>query len=73
MQDGAIVHLTEDGTWKRKVPDDHVILRAHTPEFWRRRMFFLSRSKIFEQEGHYFEWSFDNNIVNRVLDGALKL
>ena len=23
MQDGAIVHLTEDGMQKREVPDDH--------------------------------------------------
>ena len=26
MQDGAIVHLTEDGVQKLKVPDDHMVM-----------------------------------------------
>ena len=33
MQDGAIVHLTENGMQKCKVPDDHVIMCVHTPTF----------------------------------------
>ena len=53
MQDGAIVHLTEDGMQKHKVPDDHVMLHMHTPEFQRRRTFFLSRTK-FQTRGAIF-------------------
>ena len=33
MQDGAIVHLTEDGAVTRKVPDDHVAAHMHTLGF----------------------------------------
>ena len=33
MQDGAIVHLTEDGMQKHKVPDDHVTMHMHTLRF----------------------------------------
>ena len=40
MQDGAIVHLTEDGTVTRKVPDDHVTARMHTPGFRTERTYF---------------------------------
>ena len=31
MQDGAIVHHTEDGMQKHKVLDDHMIMCVHTP------------------------------------------
>ena len=41
MQDGAIVHLTKDGTQKHKVPDDHVMPHVHTPGFQERRTCFL--------------------------------
>ena len=33
MQDGAIVHLTEDGAQKLEVPDDHVVMRVHASTF----------------------------------------
>ena len=46
MQDGAIVHLTEDGTVTRKVPDDHMTARMHTPGFWTEQMYFLKKEKI---------------------------
>ena len=41
MQDGAIVHLTEDGMQKHEVPDDHVVMHAHTSTFQRRWTCFL--------------------------------
>ena len=33
MQDGAIVHLTEDGMQKLEVPDDHVVMCMHVSPF----------------------------------------
>ena len=36
MQDGAIVHLTEDGMQKPEVPDDHVVMHMHASTFQRR-------------------------------------
>ena len=41
MRDGAIVHLTEDGTQKHKVLDDHVMPRMHTPGFRERQTCFF--------------------------------
>ena len=41
MQDGAIVHLTEDGAWELKVLDDHVMMRVHASTFQRSWMGFL--------------------------------
>ena len=41
MQDGAIVHLTEDGMQKCEVPDDHMIMRVHTPTFQREKICFF--------------------------------
>ena len=41
MRDGAIVHLTEDGTQKCEVPDDHVIMHVHTPTFQREKTCFF--------------------------------
>ena len=41
MQDGAIVHLTEDGTQKLKVPDDHMVMHMHASTFQRRWTCFL--------------------------------
>ena len=40
MQDGAIVHLTEDGMQKHKVPDDHMMPCTHTSTFQRRWTYF---------------------------------
>ena len=53
MQDGAIVHLTEDGTLKLEVPDDHVVMHVHASSFEREgRVFFSKRN--FGYQGHYF-------------------
>ena len=46
MQDGAIVHLTEDGAVTRKVPDDHVTARMHTPSFRGERTCFWTGATI---------------------------
>ena len=40
MQDGAIVHLTKDGTQKHKVPDDHMMMHMHASAFQGRWMCF---------------------------------
>ena len=41
MQDGAIVHLMEDGAVTQKVPDDHVTAHVHTPGFRTGRTYFF--------------------------------
>ena len=41
MQDGAIVHLMEDGAVTQKVLDDHVTACAHTPDFQREQTHFI--------------------------------
>ena len=43
MQDGAIVHLTEDGMQKLEVPDDHVVMHVHTSSFERGGCVFWSK------------------------------
>ena len=70
MQDGAIVHLTEDGTWKHKVPDDHVIMCVHTPTFWREKTCFFLWQIILEYQGHYFSLETDNNTIDCELDSS---
>ena len=34
MQDGAIVHLTEDGMRKCEVPDDHMIILEYQGHYF---------------------------------------
>ena len=53
MQDGAIVHLTEDGTQKLEVPDDHMMMCMHTPTFQRRWMCFCA-TENFGISGAFF-------------------
>ena len=50
-QDGAIVHLTEDGMQKHKVPDDHVMPHVRTLQDFEREGFFFLRSKILNSRG----------------------
>ena len=46
MQDGAIIHLTEDGMQKLEVPDDHVMMHVHASTFQRRWMCFVQRENF---------------------------
>ena len=45
-QDGAIVHLMEDGAVTQKVPDDHVTAHVHTLGFRTEQTYFLKKKKI---------------------------
>ena len=45
MQDGATVHLTEDGTRKIEVPDDHMVMHVHVSSF-RKKDVFPSKDKF---------------------------
>ena len=51
MQDGAIVHLTEDGMQKLEVPDDHMVPCTHTSTFQRRWTCFLICKRFWNIRG----------------------
>ena len=59
MQDGAIVHLTEDGMQNDlKVPDDHMTVHVHTPGFWQNKTCFFVQEN-FRIVGAFIFWSLD--------------
>ena len=51
MQDGAIVHLTEDGMQKCEVLDDHMIMHAHTSNISKREDVFFHVTNYFGISG----------------------
>ena len=53
MQDGAIVHLTEDGARKLEVPDDHMVMCMHALSFEREGHVFFQR-EISDYQGQDF-------------------
>ena len=54
MQEGAIVHLTEDGMPKLKVPDDHMVMSVHASSFEKEGYVFLKKRRNFEDQGQDF-------------------
>ena len=57
MWDGAIVHLTEDGMQKLKVPDDHVVMHMYASNISKEVDMFFMWKKFWNIRGILFSWS----------------